>query len=85
MLNTTNFMLLYISTGFGGEKLFGTQSPMNTRESNNTSITAMRESDTKLLNAIFAYARENIALVNIYIKPPVVTKILRDQRTPIIW
>ena len=83
MLNTTNFM--YFSTGFGGEKLFGTQSPMNTRESNNTSITAMRESDTKLLNAIFAYARENIALVNIYIKPPVVTKILRDQRTPIIW
>ena len=82
MLNTTNFM--YFSTGFGGEKLFGTQSPI-TRESNNTSITAMRESDTKLLNAIFAYARENIALVNIYIKPPVVTKILRDQRTPIIW
>ena len=43
------------------------------------------EDDTALLNAIFAYARENIAIVNIYIKPPVVTRILRDQRTPIIW
>lgn len=73
------------STGFGGEEFLGTQSPINMKESNNTSKNALRESDTKLLNAIFAYARENIALVNIYIKPPVVTKILRDQRTPIIW
>ena len=73
------------STGFGGEEFLGTQSRKNIKESNNTSKNALRESDTKLLNAIFAYARENIALVNIYIKPPVVTKILRDQRTPIIW
>ena len=85
MLNTKKFHVVIYFIGFGGEKLFGTQSPINARESNNNSITAMRESDTKLLNAIFAYARENIALVNIYIKPPVVTKILRDQRTPIIW
>ena len=47
--------------------------------------TRSNEEDTILLNAIFAYARENVALVNIYIKPPVVTRILRDQRTPIIW
>ena len=44
-----------------------------------------KDEDLILLNAIFAYARENVALVNIYIKPPVVTRILRDQRTPIIW
>ena len=44
-----------------------------------------KDKDLVLLNAIFAYARENVALVNIYIKPPVVTRILRDQRTPIIW
>ena len=47
--------------------------------------TLSKEEDLVLLNAIFAYARENVALVNIYIKPPVVTRILRDQRTPIIW
>ena len=47
--------------------------------------TFSKEEDLVLLNAIFAYARENVALVNIYIKPPVVTRILRDQRTPIIW
>ena len=49
----------------------------------NTTIS--NDEDLVLLNAIFAYARENVALVNIYIKPPVVTRILRDQRTPIIW
>ena len=48
-------------------------------------VTVSNEKDIELLNAIFAYARENVALVNIYIKPPVVTRILRDQRTPIIW
>ena len=42
-------------------------------------------SDEYLLDDIFTYSRENIALVNIYIKPPVVTRILRDQRSPIIW
>ena len=34
---------------------------------------------------MYSYARENLALVNIYIKQPVVTKILRDQRIPVIW
>ena len=48
-------------------------------------VTVSNEEDIELLNAIFSYARENVALVNIYIKPPVVTRILRDQRTPIIW
>ena len=48
-------------------------------------LTVSNEDDIVLLNAIFSYARENVALVNIYIKPPVVTRILRDQRTPIIW
>lgn len=38
-----------------------------------------------LLKTLYDYARENLALVNIYIKEPVVTKILRDQRIPIIW
>ena len=38
-----------------------------------------------LTTALYNYARENLALVNIYIKQPVVTKILRDQRIPIIW
>ena len=33
-----------------------------------------------LLDSIFRYSRDNLALVNIYIKPPVVTRILRDQR-----
>ena len=40
---------------------------------------------TRLLDSIFKYSRDNLALVNIYIKPPVVTRILRDQRIPIIW
>ena len=41
---------------------------------------------SKLLrDTLYNYARENLALVNIYIKQPVVTKILRDQRVPIIW
>ncbi len=34
---------------------------------------------------LYKYARENLALVNIYIKDPAVTKIKRDQRVPIIW
>ena len=38
-----------------------------------------------LRDTLYDYARENLALVNIYIKQPVVTKILRDQRIPIIW
>ena len=42
-------------------------------------------SDEELLNALFLYSRENLALVNIYIKPPVVTRIMKDERIPVIW
>ena len=42
-------------------------------------------SDKQLLDALFLYARENLALVNIYIKPPVVTRITKDERIPVIW
>ena len=42
-------------------------------------------SDEELLNSLFQYARENLALVNIYIKPPVVTRITKDERIPVIW
>ena len=42
-------------------------------------------SDEELLNSLFRYARENLALVNIYIKPPVVTRIAKDERIPVIW
>ena len=38
-----------------------------------------------LTESLYKYARENLALVNIYIKEPVVTKIVRDQRIPVIW
>ena len=31
------------------------------------------------------YARENLALVNVYIKDPAVTQVLRDQKVPLIW
>ena len=34
----------------------------------------------ELVDTLERYARDNLALVNMYIKPPVVTKILRDQR-----
>ena len=33
---------------------------------------------------IFEYAKQNLAVVNVYIKDPVVTRILRDQKIPII-
>ena len=38
-----------------------------------------------LVTNLYKYSRENLALVNVYIKQPVVTKILKDQRIPIIW
>ena len=31
------------------------------------------------------YARENLALVNVYIKDPAVTQVKRDQKVPLIW
>ena len=33
----------------------------------------------------YRYARENLALVNVYIKDPAVTQIKRDQKVPLIW
>ena len=33
---------------------------------------------------IFVYAKKNLAVVNVYIKDPVVTRIMRDQKIPII-
>ena len=45
-----------------------------------------RNSSTKmLLDLIHEYSRNNLAHVHVYIKPPVVTRIQRDQRTPLIW
>ena len=35
--------------------------------------------------AMYQYARENLALVNIYIKDPAVTQIKREQKIPLIW
>ena len=39
----------------------------------------------KLIGLLHKYARENLLLVNIYIKDPAVTQIKRDQRVPLIW
>eukprot|EP00093_Oithona_nana_P005762 05762.XXX_302077_297100_1 [CDS] Oithona nana genome sequencing. len=39
----------------------------------------------KLRDELFVYARDNLAVVNIYIKDATVTKIRRDQKVPIIW
>ena len=33
---------------------------------------------------IFLYAKKNLAVVNVYIKDPVVTRIKRDQKIPVI-
>ena len=33
---------------------------------------------------IFRYAKKNLAVVNVYIKDPVVTRIKRDQKIPVI-
>jgi len=44
-------------------------------------------SDKRILElekALFDYSKHNLAVVNIYIKEPVVTRILRDQKIPII-
>ena len=43
------------------------------------------DADTSALeDDIFFYAKKNLAVVNVYIKDPVVTRILRDQKIPII-
>ena len=41
--------------------------------------------DPSLLSLVYQYSRDNLAVVNVYIKNPVVTKIRRDQKIPIIW
>ena len=48
-------------------------------------VTIENSTDEALLGAMFTYARQNLALVNIYIKPPVVKRIMRDERIPVIW
>ena len=40
----------------------------------------IHKNSKELVDTLERYARDNLALVNMYIKPPVVTKILRDQR-----
>ena len=37
------------------------------------------------MNDFCRYARENLALVNVYIKDPSVTQVVRDQKVPVIW
>ena len=37
-----------------------------------------------LEDLLYFYAKNNLVLVNIYIKDPVVTKIWRDEKTPVI-
>ncbi len=39
----------------------------------------------RFLSESFSYARDNLALVSVYIKQPVVTRIVRDERLPVIW
>ncbi len=39
---------------------------------------------SSLEEGIFQYAQKNLAVVNVYIKDPVVTRILRDQKIPVI-
>ena len=38
----------------------------------------------RLEEDIFQYAKQNLAVVNVYIKDPVVTRILRDEKIPVI-
>ena len=43
-------------------------------------LTRQDEDWKKLVDDLFQYARENIALINIYIKDPTVTRIIRDEK-----
>ena len=43
------------------------------------------EQKDPLTIAMYKYAKENLALVNIYIKDPAVTQIKREQKIPLIW
>ena len=65
--------------------IFGTTKPNKELPKNQNKDITTDSKDEKLLNALFLYARENLALVNIYIKPPVVTRIMKDERIPVIW
>ena len=67
----------------GLNSLFSAAAATDTDGSRGGNVTSSE--DDHLLDSIFRYSRDNLALVNIYIKPPVVTRILRDQRIPIIW
>ncbi len=40
--------------------------------------------DQLIREELFLYAKRNMALVNVYIKDPVVTRIKRDQKIPLI-
>jgi len=44
-----------------------------------------REHNDNLTVVMYQYAKENLALVNIYIKDPAVTQIKREQKIPLIW
>ncbi len=44
-----------------------------------------RDYDNELSMGLYRYARENLALVNVYIKDPAVTQVKRDQKVPLIW
>ncbi len=44
-----------------------------------------RDFDKELSMGLYHYARENLALVNVYIKDPAVTQVKRDQKVPLIW
>jgi len=43
------------------------------------------EYNNELSMGLYRYARENLALVNVYIKDPAVTQVKRDQKVPLIW
>ena len=50
----------------------------------NVSLSPPNGIPVALQEDVFRYAKENMALVNVYIKDPVVTRIKRDQKIPII-
>jgi len=53
----------------------------------NPSLVGLNSTDPRIVeleDQLFIYAKHNLAVVNIYIKEPVVTRILRDQKIPII-
>ena len=51
----------------------------------NSVFNSCHSSRDALIKEIYQYVRENIAIVNIYIQPPVVTRIIKGERIPNIW